>query len=268
MASGYTDHTDQHHRQQVEELQLRETANQLAAQIDDELIQLNVKGLCDIAEKLDIRRGRYINRSRQEVIREIRSNLDREFDDDAHQCITKLTEVKNHIMILMQEPNNWEQGSPTTRTAGSLLGSTVASPAGRGRGVANPGFGRGFHAGVPRVLLGRGELHGVQMRRPAIEQPYTSSGFGAPRMSTPGVGRGRGRDLFGHVDTAPVMGHSAIRTLGQRLSAIPRNQHRAVVSSEDSEDSDENSAITALQRDIQNKQADLDMLLLRQQNRR
>ena len=171
MASGNTDHTTQHYRHDSNELQLRETANQLAAQIDEEIVHLNLNGLCVIAGQLDIRRGRYINHSRQEVIREIRSNLDRQFDHDSHQCIQKLTEVKNQILALMQEPDNWEQGSPTTRTAGSLLGSDDASPAGRGRGALNFGFGCGLPVVMPNIIPGRSELRSVHIRHATFEQP-------------------------------------------------------------------------------------------------
>ena len=61
---------------------------------------MNVKGLCEIAETIEIRRGRYENRPRDVVIREIRTFIDRLYEVDVDKCIETMRKVRDMLQIL------------------------------------------------------------------------------------------------------------------------------------------------------------------------
>ena len=79
-------------------------AEDLRLEIEAELMRLSEEGLAAVAAELDIRQGRYLNRGKMVVLREIRNQLDRNEADPALDSFAGLRYLQIFVRRLLEEP--------------------------------------------------------------------------------------------------------------------------------------------------------------------
>ena len=126
-------------------------AEALRLSIEAELMNLTVEGLYQVAQEAGIRQGRYANRNKMVVLREIRTYLDRvEQNEDARMIIDRLQYVLAYIRALLEEPQYWEQTPPGRQSRRASREGMVGS---QGRPVSN-----GFPIGTGNPIGGNNGL--------------------------------------------------------------------------------------------------------------
>ena len=86
-------------------------AEEIRLGIETELINLTVEGLYQVAQEAGIRQGRYRNRNRLTVLREIRTYLDNVEQDEIVR-LDRLRYILAYVRALLEEPQYWEQTPP------------------------------------------------------------------------------------------------------------------------------------------------------------
>ena len=197
-------------------------AEEIRLGIETELINLTVEGLYQVAQEAGIRQGRYRNRNRLTVLREIRTYLDNVEQDEIVR-LDRLRYILAYVRALLEEPQYWEQTPPGRQSRrsprdvglGDGIGGggdrrlvTGGHPSGTGHpNVGNNGFLSDSHESDNRSVVSDGGdslasgAHASGVR--SVRSGVMGSGgrgigramgiLGGPlRTSLSGVGRGTG----------------------------------------------------------------------------
>ena len=85
------------------DFQLAKDAERLNERFEEQIVRLNVKGLLQLVATLEIRKGRYTDKGKFEIIREIRSAVDKVLRDDLVTGILSLGTVCDQIGLLFRD---------------------------------------------------------------------------------------------------------------------------------------------------------------------
>ena len=85
------------------DVQLAKDAERLNERFEEQIVRLNVKGLLQLVATLEIRKGRYTDKGKFEIIREIRSAVDKVLKDDLVTGILSLGTVCDRIGLLLRD---------------------------------------------------------------------------------------------------------------------------------------------------------------------
>ena len=133
-----------------------DVVEKLRLEVEAELMYLTVEGLSVVAEELEIRQGRYRNRGKLVILREIRNQLDKNEVDPEMDSVEGLRVLQTLVRGLLDEPQFLEGTQPghqsqrrsvrslaVNYTGGQAVESSSESDA---RSVASGGSGSDAHA--------------------------------------------------------------------------------------------------------------------------
>ena len=210
-------------------------AEVLRLSIEAELMNLTVEGLYQVAHEAGIRQGRYVNKNKMVVLREIRTYLDKVEQNEEDDTLDRLQYVLEYVRALLEEPQYWEQtplGHQSRRASheGMVVSRGSSVPNGHPIGIGNPVGGHNgllsdSHESDDRSVVSDGGNRLVSAAHVSGNRSVGSVGIGG--MGGGGRGIGRAIGILGPLQTSSGVGRGTVvggpvgRGVGRGVAVYP-----------------------------------------------